>query len=161
MKTVRVHEYGGLEALKIEDVEKPEPGEGQARVKIEASGVNFIDIYHRIGRYPGKPPLTLGQEGGGVVDAVGPNVTDVKVGDRVVYASAQGSYAEYAIVPAWYLVPVPNEVDMQLATAVMEQGLTPHYLTLAICTSRCPTPPLAAWTSAVSPCLRGYVLCVR
>ena len=129
MKTVRVHEYGGLEALKIEDVEKAEPGEGQARVKIEASGVNFIDIYHRIGRYQGNPPLTLGQEGGGVVDAVGPNVTDVKVGDRVVYASAQGSYAEYAIVPAWYLVPVPNEVDVQLATAVMEQGLTAHYLT--------------------------------
>jgi NADPH2:quinone reductase len=129
MKTVRVHEFGGLEALKIENVEKPEPGEGQARVKVEASGVNFIDIYHRIGRYPGKPPITLGQEGGGVVDAVGPNVTDVKVGDRVVYASAQGSYAEYAIVPAWYLVPVPNEVDIQLATAVMEQGLTAHYLT--------------------------------
>jgi len=129
MKAVRVHEYGGLEALKIEDVEMPEPGQGEVRVKIEATGVNFIDIYHRIGRYQGKPPLTLGQEGGGVVDAVGPNVTGIKKGDRVVYASAQGSYAEYAIVPAWYLVPIPKEVDVQLATAAMEQGLTAHYLT--------------------------------
>jgi len=129
MKAVRVHEYGGLEALKYEDVPTPEPGEGQVRVKIEAAGVNFIDIYHRIGRYQGSLPLMLGQEGGGVVDAVGPNVTEVSPGDRVAYASVQGSYAEYAIVPIWYLVPVPNEVDMQHATAVMEQGLTAHYLT--------------------------------
>ena len=129
MKIVRVHAYGGVDVLKYEDVEKPEPGEGEARVRIEAAGVNFIDIYHRVGRYPGKLPFTLGQEAGGVVDAVGPNVTDVMPGDRVVYASVQGSYAEYAIVPAWYLVPVPKEVDMQLATAVMEQGMTAHYLT--------------------------------
>jgi len=129
MKTVRVHEYGGLEALKYEDVPTPEPGEGQVRVKIEAVGVNFIDIYHRIGRYQGSLPFMLGQEGGGVVDTVGSNVTEVSPGDRVAYASVQGSYAEYAIVPAWYLVPVPNEVDMQHATAVMEQGLTAHYLT--------------------------------
>ena len=129
MKAVRIHGYGGVEVLKYEEVEKPEPGEGQVRVKIEAVGVNFIDIYHRIGRYQGSLPLTLGQEGGGVVDAVGPNVTDFKPGDHVVYASVQGSYAEYAIVPAWMLVPVPKEVDMQLATAVMLQGLTAHYLT--------------------------------
>ncbi|MBI3167700.1 MAG: quinone oxidoreductase [Chloroflexi bacterium] len=129
MKTVRVHGYGEVEVLKYEEVEKPEPGEGQVRVKIEAVGVNFIDIYHRIGRYQGSLPLTLGQEGGGVVDAVGPNVSEVRPGDRVVYASVQGSYAEYAIVPAWMLVPVPNDVDMQLATAVMLQGTTAHYLT--------------------------------
>lgn len=129
MKVVRVHEYGDVEVLKYEDVEMPEPGEGQARVRIEAAGVNFIDIYHRIGRYKGALPLTLGQEGGGVVDAVGPNVTEVKPGDRVAYASAQGSYAEYAIVPAWYLVTVPQEVDIPHATAAMEQGLTAHYLT--------------------------------
>lgn len=129
MKAVRIHGYGGVEVLKYEEVEKPEPGAGQVRIKIEAVGVNFIDIYHRIGRYQGSLPLTLGQEGGGVVDAVGANVTDFKPGDRVVYASVQGSYAEYAIVPAWMLVPVPKEVDMQLATAVMLQGLTAHYLT--------------------------------
>jgi len=129
MKAVRVHEYGGVEVLKYEDVPTPEPGEGQVRVRIEASGVNFIDIYHRIGRYQGSLPFMLGQEGGGVVDAVGPNVTEVTPGDRVAYASAQGSYAEYAIVPAWVLVPVPKETDVQHATAAMEQGLTAHYLT--------------------------------
>jgi len=128
MKVVRVHEYGGVEVLKYEDVSMPEPGEGQVRVKIEAVGVNFIDIYHRIGRYQGSLPLTLGQEGGGIVDAVGSNVTDVSPGDRVAYASVQGSYAEYAIVPAWYLVSVPKEVDVQHATAAMEQGITAHYL---------------------------------
>jgi NADPH2:quinone reductase len=129
MKTVRVHQYGGLEALTYEDVLVPEPGEGEARVKIEAIGVNFIDIYHRIGRYQGALPLTLGQEAAGTVDAVGPNVTDVKPGDRVVYASVQGAYAEYTIVPAWRLVPVPEGVSAQKAAAVMIQGMTAHYLT--------------------------------
>jgi len=129
MKAVRIHQYGGLEALSYEEAPITEPGEGQARVKVEAAGVNFIDIYHRIGRYQGKLPFTLGQEAGGVVDAVGLNVTEVKPGDRVAYAPVQGSYAEYAIVPAWYLVPVPKEVDMHHATAVMEQGITAHYLT--------------------------------
>jgi len=129
MKAVRVHEYGGLEELKYEEIPMPEPGEEEARVKIESVGVNFIDIYHRIGRYQGSMPLTLGQEGAGVVDKVGPNVTDVKPGDRVAYASVQGSYAEYAIVPVWRLVPVPADVDIQQAAAVMLQGLTAHYLT--------------------------------
>ncbi|GAB4401989.1 MAG: quinone oxidoreductase [Anaerolineales bacterium] len=129
MKAIRVHEYGGVEVLKYEQVQKQEPGEGQVRVKLEAVGVNFIDIYHRIGRYQGSLPLTLGQEGGGVVDAIGANVTEVKPGDRVVYANVQGSYAEYVIVPSWMLVPVPNKVDMQNATAVILQGLTAHYLT--------------------------------
>lgn len=131
MKAVRVHQYGGLEALKYEDVPTPEPGKGEARVKIEAVGVNFIDIYHRIGRYQGSLPLTLGQEAAGTVDAVGPNVTDIKPGDRVVYASVQGSYAEYAIAPAWRLVPIPAEVDSQQAAAVMIQGMTAHYLTFS------------------------------
>jgi len=131
MKAVRVHQYGGLEALKYEEVPTPEPGEGEARVKIHAVGVNFIDIYHRIGRYQGTLPLTLGQEAAGIVDAVGSNVTDVKPGDRVVYASVQGSYAEYAITPAWRLVPVPSGVNAQQATAVMIQGMTAHYLTFS------------------------------
>jgi NADPH2:quinone reductase len=115
--------------LKYDEVPIPEPGDGQVRVKIEAVGVNFIDIYHRIGRYQGKLPFTLGQEGGGIVDVVGPNVIDVKPGDRVVYASVQGSYAEYAIVPAWQLVPIPSAVDTQEATAMILQGMTAHYLT--------------------------------
>ena len=129
MKTIRIHQFGGLEVLAQDEVQVPEPGEGEARVKIEAIGVNFIDIYHRIGRYQGTLPLTLGQEAAGVVDAVGPNVTEVKIGDRVAYASVQGSYAEYAIAPAWRLVPIPAGVDAQHAAAVMLQGMTGHYLT--------------------------------
>ena len=129
MKAVRVHQYGGLEALQYEDIPMPEPGEGEARVKIEAVGVNFIDIYHRIGRYQGSLPLTLGQEAAGTVEAVGSNVTDVKPGDRVVYASVQGSYAEYAVAPAWRLVTIPENVDAQQAAAVILQGMTAHYLT--------------------------------
>lgn len=131
MKTVRVHQYGGLEVLTYEEVPVPEPGEGEARVKLEAIGVNFIDIYHRIGRYQGSLPLTLGQEAAGTVEAVGPNVTDVKPGDRVVYASVQGAYAEYAVAPAWRLVPVPESVNAQQAAAVMIQGMTAHYLTFS------------------------------
>ncbi|HLO31643.1 MAG TPA: quinone oxidoreductase [Anaerolineales bacterium] len=131
MKTVRVYQYGGLEALKYEDAPVPEPGEGEARVKIEAIGVNFIDIYHRIGRYQGSLPLTLGQEAAGIVDAVGSGVTNVKPGDRVAYGSVQGAYAEYAIAPAWRLVPIPANVDTQQAAAVMIQGLTAHYLTFS------------------------------
>ncbi len=131
MKAVRVHQYGGLEALKYEDVPVPEPGEGEAKVKIEAVGVNFIDIYHRIGRYQGQLPLTLGQEAAGTVEAVGPGVKDVKPGDRVVYASVQGSYAEYAITPSWRLVPIPAGVTSQQAAAVMIQGMTAHYLTFS------------------------------
>ena len=129
MKAVRVHQYGGLEALTYEEVPLPEPKEGEARVKVEAIGVNFIDVYHRIGRYQGSLPLTLGQEAAGRVDTVGPNVTDVGPGDRVVYASVQGAYAEYAVVPAWRLVPVPERVSAQQAVAVMIQGMTAHYLT--------------------------------
>lgn len=129
MKAVRVHQYGGLEVLKYEDVSLPEPGENEARVKIEAIGVNFIDIYHRIGRYQGPLPLTLGQEAAGIVDAIGPNVKDVKPGDRVVFASVQGTYAEYVIAPVWRLVPIPVEVNAQQAAAVILQGMTAHYLT--------------------------------
>lgn len=131
MKAVRVHQYGGLEALQVEEVPLPEPGAGEARVKIEAVGVNFLDIYQRIGRYQGTPPFTLGQEAAGTVDAVGPDVTDVKPGDRVAYASVQGSYGEYAVVPVWRLLPIPERIDSQQAAAVMVQGMTAHYLALS------------------------------
>ena len=129
MKAVRIHQHGNVEALSYEDVQQPEPGEGEARIKVEAVGVNFIDIYIRLGLYERPLPLTLGQEAAGIVDAVGPNVTEVKPGDRVAYAMVLGSYAEYAIVPAWKLVQVPAEVDTQQAAAVLLQGLTAHYLT--------------------------------
>jgi len=129
MKAVRVHRFGGLEVLQSDDLPAPAPGHDEARVKIEAIGVNFIDVYHRTGQYRGALPLTLGQEAAGTVDAVGPGVADVRPGDRVAYAMTQGSYAEYALVPAWRLVPIPTGVDAQRAAAAMVQGLTAHYLT--------------------------------
>ena len=128
MKAVRVQQFGGLEALQVEDFPMAEPGKGEVRIKIEAIGVNFLDIYQRIGRYQGSLPFTLGQEAAGTVDAIGPNVTEVQPGDRVVYASVQGSYAEYAIVPAWRLMKIPARVTVEDAAAAMVQGLTAHYL---------------------------------
>ena len=128
MKAIRVHEYGGPEVLRYEEAPLPEPGSGEVRVKIEAAGVNFIDVYHRTGRYGGQLPITPGMEGAGKADALGPGVSDVKPGDRVAYAMQQGSYAEYAVVPAWKLVPIPDAIDTQLAAAVMLQGMTAHYL---------------------------------
>src|SRR5262249_2978048 len=97
MKAVRVHKHGGPEVLTLEEIPVPEPKAGEARVKIEAIGVNYIDIYHRTGLYPNKPPFVLGMEGAGIVDKVGEEVTQVKKGDRVAYAMILGSYAEYAI----------------------------------------------------------------
>ncbi|GAB4544440.1 MAG: quinone oxidoreductase [Anaerolineae bacterium] len=131
MKAIRVHEYGGPEVLRYEEVPLPEPGPGEVRVKIEAAGVNYIDVYHRTGRYPGQLPLTVGREGAGLVDALGPDVSELKPGDRVAYAMQQGAYAEYAIVPAWKLVPLPEGVDTRMAAAVMLQGMTAHYLSHA------------------------------
>ena len=129
MKAVRVHKYGGPEVLTLEEIPVPEPKAGEARVKIEAIGVNYIDIYQRTGLYPLQTPFTLGTEGAGIVDAVGPNVTEVKKGERVGYASILGSYAEYTIVPAARLVPIPPNIDARTAAALMLQGMTAHYLT--------------------------------
>jgi len=129
MKTIRVHQFGGLEVLAHDEVQVPEPGEGEARVKVEAIGVNFLDVYQRMGRYQGALPFALGQEAAGVVDAVGSGVKEVRVGDRVVYTMVQGSYAEYVVVPEWRLVTIPNNVDAKHAVAVMLQGITAHYLT--------------------------------
>jgi NADPH:quinone reductase len=128
MKAIRVHAVGGPDVLTHEEVAKPEPGNGEARIKIEAIGVNFIDIYQRSGLYKLPLPFTLGQEAAGVVDAVGVGVSQVKIGDRVEYASVMGAYAEYAIAPAWRLVTVPEGVTAQQAAAVMLQGMTAHYL---------------------------------
>jgi NADPH2:quinone reductase len=131
MKAVRIHGYGDPGVLSYEDVALPEPGAGQARVKIDAIGVNFIDIYQRSGLYPGPLPANLGQEAAGVVDAVGPGVTDVQVGHRVAYTSQPGAYAEFAVVDARSLVPLPEGVDTRTAAAVMLQGMTAHYLALS------------------------------
>ena len=129
MKAVRVHKYGGPEVLVIDDIPLPEPKAGEARVKIEAIGVNFIDIYQRTGLYPLQTPFTSGSEAAGVVDAVGEGVTEVRKGDRVAYAMVPGSYAEYAIVPAWRLATVPANIEAKSAAAIMLQGMTAHYLT--------------------------------
>ena len=129
MKAVFVEQFGGPEKLKYADLPKPQPGPGQALVKIAATGVNFIDVYFRIGLYPAQPPVVLGNEGAGTVEAVGPDVANVAPGDRVAYAMARGSYAEYAVVPAWQLVKLPPSLDFQTAAAAMLQGMTAHYLT--------------------------------
>jgi NADPH:quinone reductase len=129
MKAVYVEQPGGAENLKYGDIPKPSAGPGQALVKIVASGVNYIDVYFRKGVYPAPPPIVLGSEGAGTVDAVGPDVKTVAPGDRVAYAMARGSYAEYAVVPAWQLVKIPASVDFQTAAAAMLQGMTAHYLT--------------------------------
>jgi NADPH:quinone reductase len=128
MKAVRVHKFGGPEVLSNDEVAVPEPKAGEARVKIEAIGLNYIDIYHRTGLYPLQLPFILGMEGAGVVDAIGAGVTEVKQGDRVAYAMVPGSYAEYAIVPAAKLAPVPPRIDAPSAAALMLQGMTAHYL---------------------------------
>jgi len=128
MKAVRIHKYGGPEVLSNEDIPVPAPKSTEARVKIEAIGLNYIDIYQRTGLYQLPLPFTLGREAAGIVDAVGPGATEVKVGDRVAYAMEPGAYADYAIVPAWKLVPVPANLDSRSAAATMLQGMTAHYL---------------------------------
>jgi NADPH2:quinone reductase len=131
MKAIRVHEIGGPEVLRYEDAPVPQPGPGEARVKIEAAGLNYIDTYFRAGLYAAPPPFTPGSEAAGVVDAVGPGVTLVKPGDRVAYCLVLGTYAEYAVVPATMLVPVPAGLGSDLAAASILQGMTAHYLTIS------------------------------
>jgi NADPH2:quinone reductase len=129
MKAVFVEQPGGAENLKYADLPVPQPAEGQALVKIAASGVNFIDIYFRTGLYKADPPIVLGMEAAGTVESVGAGVTHVKPGDRVAYAMNRGSYAEYAAVPAWQLVPLPGAMSFDHGAATMLQGMTAHYLT--------------------------------
>jgi NADPH2:quinone reductase len=130
MKAIRVHNYGGPEVMKYEETPVPTAAKGEAVVKIAAAGVNFIDIYFRSGlSKAAQLPFTPGHEGAGTVSSIGEGVTEVKVGDRVAYAMQQGSYAEYAAVPAWKLVKLPDSVDFKLGAAIMLQGMTAHYLT--------------------------------
>ena len=129
MKAVRVHKTGGPEVLRLEDVSDLSAAPKDAVVKIEAAGVNFIDIYFRTGLYKTALPFTNGQEGAGVITAVGTEVTDFQPGDRVAYTGVLGSYAEYNVVPAAKLVKLPEAIDTRTAAAVMLQGMTVHYLT--------------------------------
>lgn len=127
MKAIQVTTPGGSEALQYVEVDVPSPRAGEALVRIEASGVNFIDVYHRMGLYPLPTPFTPGSEGAGVVEAVGDGVTHVQVGDRVGFYSI-GSYADYAVVPADKLASLPDDIDARTAAASILQGLTAHYL---------------------------------
>lgn len=137
MKAIRIHSHGGPEVLRHEEVPVPAPGPGEALVRIEAAGVNFIDIYHRSGLYPVSFPYTLGEEAAGTVTAIGPGVTGVVPGDRVGYTGVPGAYAEFAVVRPERLVPLPAGVTSRQAAAVLLQGLTAEYLTTS-------TYPLAA-----------------
>jgi NADPH2:quinone reductase len=128
MKAIQVKQLGGPEAMELVELPVPQPKANEAIVKLAASGVNFVDVYFREGRYKATPPFVLGQEGAGVVTAVGPDVNSVKVGDRVAWTGVQGSYAEYAAIPADRLVPIPRGVSEEQAASVMLQGMTAHYL---------------------------------
>ena len=128
MRAVRIHEHGDADVMRVERVPVPEPGPGQALVRLEVAGVNFIDVYKRTGLYKLPLPATLGEEGAGTVAAVGDGVTEVRAGDRVAWAMVTGAYAEYAVVPAARLVPLPGAVFTPPGAAVMLQGMTAHYL---------------------------------
>ncbi len=129
-KAIRIHEYGGPEVLRWEDVEVGDPGPGQLRIRHGAIGLNYIDVYHRTGLYPlPSLPWTLGMEGAGRVEAVGEGVTEFQVGDRVAYASPPvGAYAEVRLIPADRVVALPTAIDDQTAAAMMLQGMTAQYL---------------------------------
>ncbi len=129
-KAIRIHQYGGPEALRWEEVEVSDPGPGQIRIRQSAVGLNYIDVYHRTGLYPlPSLPWTLGMEGAGRVDAVGAGVTELQVGDRVAYASPPvGAYAEVRLIAADRVVALPEAIDDQTAAAMMLQGMTAQYL---------------------------------
>lgn len=132
-KAIRIHKTGGPEVLSWDDVEVAAPGADEIRMRHTAIGLNFIDIYHRQGLYPLPMPIVLGTEGAGVVEAVGSNVKDLHVGQRVAYAGGQmGSYAEARTIPADNVVPVPDSIDDKVAAAIMLKGLTSHMLLFKI-----------------------------
>jgi NADPH2:quinone reductase len=128
MRAIRVSATGGPDALQLEDIPTPDPGPGQIRIKVEAAGVNFVEIYQRKGQYKLPLPFTPGGEAAGTVDAVGPDVTDIHVGERAASVDARGSYAQYALVEADNIVPIPAGVSVKVAAAVMTQGITAHFL---------------------------------
>jgi NADPH2:quinone reductase len=128
MRAVRFHEHGGSKVLSIEEMPVPQPESDEALIRVETAGVNFIDVYKREGLYKVPLPATLGEEGAGIVVEVGSDVTEVKPGDRVAWASVLGAYAEYAAVPAAKLVPLPDGISTEQGAAIMLQGMTAQYL---------------------------------
>jgi NADPH:quinone reductase len=129
MKAIRVHTPGGPEVMKLEEVPEPKVGPGQVVVKLEAAGLNYIDVYFRTGTYKAPLPLTPGLEGAGIVTQVGDGVKDLKVGDRVAYTGIPGSYAQMNVCPADRLVKLPDKLSFRDGAASMLQGMTAHYLT--------------------------------
>src|SRR5207302_821313 len=150
MKAVRVHTTGGPEVLRFEEVPTPTPARGEALVKIEATGVNFTDIYYRLGWTKAALPFTAGVEAAGTVAAVGPEVSGLEPGERVVYTGPLGAYAEQAVVPAWRLVRVPRGIDARTAAAGLLQGMTADYLAHSTC-------PLKAGDTALVHAAAGGV----
>ena len=129
MRAIQINRTGGPEVLELKDLPTPTPAAGQALIRIEASGVNFIDIYFREGRYPSPLPFIPGQEAAGIIEALGPDQpSPFKVGDRVAWCSVPGTYAEYSVAPTGRLVRVPDGVSSQQAAAALLQGMTAHYL---------------------------------
>jgi NADPH2:quinone reductase len=128
MHAIVVKKTGSPEVLEFVDVDKPKPKNGEALVRLESIGVNFVDVYHRTGLYKLPLPITPGSEGAGVVEEIGEGVTEFRKGDRVAWAMSVGSYAAYAVVPASRLVPIPDGIDFKTASAAMLQGMTAHYL---------------------------------
>jgi NADPH2:quinone reductase len=128
MKAIRVHQYGGPEAMQLDELPTPRPGDGQALVSVAAAGVNFIDIYQRSGVYRGSLPLAMGLEGAGTVEGLGPGVYEVAAGDRVAWTGAPGSYATEIVLPASQLVKLPDGLSFRDGAAAMLQGMTAHYL---------------------------------
>ncbi len=135
MKAIQIEEYGDSDKLQFVDVPEPEYRDEEVLVRIAYAGVNFIDVYMRNGifrkldTYPNSPPFTLGMEGAGIVEAIGPGVTEFEKGDSVGYCLEVGSYAEFAVVPAWKLVKIPPDIPLDVATTLQLQGMTAHYLT--------------------------------
>ena len=128
MKAIRVHAAGGSDVMQLEEIPTPTAGEGQLLVKLEAAGLNYIDTYKRSGMYPMETPFIPGEEGAGVVEAVGSGVSGFQAGDRVAYCGIQGSYAEYTLLPAARAVKIPDGIETRIGAAVMLQGMTAHYL---------------------------------
>ena len=139
-KAVRYHKQGGPEVLQLDDVAVGEPGPGQVRIRHTAIGVNFVDTYQRSGLYPMQLPQVAGNEGAGVVDAVGPNVTDLKKGDRVAYTGLVGSYCECRVVAADRMVKLPQSISDEQAASMMLKGLTVHDLIFSTDRSKKETP---------------------
>jgi len=150
MEAIRIHEHGDASKLVYEDIPVPEPKAGQVRVKLTATGLNFVEIYYRKGYYPVQFPFIPGEEFSGTVDALGEGVTGFEVGDRVCTASGAGGYAAYALAPAEKLVGIPEQISLEQAAAVILQGMTAHYLATS-------TYPLKAGETALVHAAAGGV----